>query len=326
MEQSEISAVIDQVVPLLARHYVFPEVGTRIGTVLADGLASGRYPDGGDLATFAALVTVDLQSVNGDKHLRLRHHAVELPVDHGQDGAELIQLRRYSALHSGGMSRVERLAGNVGYLDVWPLLLPPSIGGDAVTAAMTILAGTDALIVDVRRCLGGDPEMVTFLCSYLFDVEPVHLNDLYDRGTDHTRQYWTLAHVPGRRFGAARPVWVLTSGTTFSGAEELAWDLQKRGRATIVGERTRGGAHPRQAFRVHPHLDVTISTGRSIDPVSGDNWEGVGVVPDVDVPAAQAFDTAYRAALDHVLTLGEAGERRETTSEARDAVAVLPAS
>jgi C-terminal processing protease CtpA/Prc len=162
---------------------------------------------------------------------------------------------------------------------------------------MTLVAGTAALLVDVRRCLGGEPSMVALVCSYLFDHEPVELSGTYHREDDRVRQLWTLAHVPGRRFGAAKPVYVLTSATTFSGAEALGYDLQQHGRATVVGERTRGGAHPRRGFRVDAHLEATIPVARAVNPVTGTNWEGTGIVPDVAVPAGEALTTAYRMAL-----------------------------
>ena len=112
-----------------------------------------------------------------------------------------------------------------------------------------------------------------------------------------------MPFAPGRRFGPDKPVFVLTSGTTFSGGEELAYDLQQLGRATVVGERTRGGAHPVQGFRIRPHLQATIPIARSASPVTGGNWEGTGVQPDVPVAAGAALDTAYQRALSHVRSL-----------------------
>lgn len=132
------------------------------------------------------------------------------------------------------------------------------------------------------------------MCSYLFD-EPTQLITISGRDGGRTFQSWMLPYVPGSRFGGVKPIWVLTSSSTFSGGEELAYDLQQHGRATIVGERTRGGAHPRTGFRIHPHLEVTVPTGRPIHPVSGTNWEGTGVVPDVEVPAAEAQTAALSA-------------------------------
>jgi C-terminal processing protease CtpA/Prc len=183
---------------------------------------------------------------------------------------------------------------------------------------MNLLAHTDALIIDLRRCRGGDPAMVALLCSYLFD-DDVHLNDLYHRADDSTAQFWTSPYVPGSRFGGTKPLYVLTSSTTFSGAEELTYNLQQRRRATVIGETTRGGAHPVRAYRVDAHLRATVPIARAINPVSGTNWEGTGVTPDVEVPAEGAFEVAYRGALEHVLALGADGVRRAVHAEAQEA-------
>jgi C-terminal processing protease CtpA/Prc len=134
-----------------------------------------------------------------------------------------------------------------------------------------------------------------------------------------------MPFTPGRRFGPDKPVFVLTSGTTFSGAEELGYDLQQLGRATVIGERTRGGAHPVERFRLRPHLQATIPVARAHSPASGGNWEGTGVLPDVDVPAGDALATAYQRALAHVLSLGDEGRRAETAAEARRALRPQPA-
>lgn len=117
-----------------------------------------------------------------------------------------------------------------------------------------------------------------------------------------------------------KPVYVLTGSATFSGGEELAYDLQQLGRATVVGERTRGGAHPRTGFRAHPHLELTVPVARPVHAVSGTNWEGTGVAPGVEAPATQARDTAYRMALESLLA---ADPQRPAADEAREALAAL---
>ncbi|GIF15975.1 S41 family peptidase [Actinoplanes teichomyceticus] len=299
MRQDEITAVVKQVVDLLAEKYVFPDVGHRAGAVLTAALASGRYPDGVAAPALAALVTEDLQSVNGDLHLRLLFSEEPLRDDHGDDAADLAAAAGWAARTGGGIERVERLDGNIGLITINPLLFPPTLAGEPIAAAMTLVAGSSALVLDVRGCRGGSPDTVALLCSYLFGPEPVHLNNIQSRAGDSTRQMWTLPYLGGPRYGPDRPVAVLTSATTFSGAEELAFDLQERQRATIVGEVTRGGAHPRDGFAVHPHLEVTIPVARSVSPISGTNWEGVGVRPDLAAPAEQALDRAVR----HLRTL-----------------------
>ncbi|MGH3369782.1 MAG: S41 family peptidase, partial [Nocardioidaceae bacterium] len=323
MRRDEIKAVIDQTAALVREHYVFPEVGVAVADRLVAAQLDGRYDDLGDPVALAARVTADLQAGNNDSHLRLLHHVDEL-VDGDDDpvAAEAAWVRQME-LDAGGMARAERLDGNVGLLEIRPLLYAPKYAGTAAAAAMWLLRSTDALLIDLRRCRGGSPEMVALLCSYLFDDEPVHLNDLVTPADGTLRQFWTIP-LSGPRYGGAKPIWVLTSSATFSGAEELTYNLQQLGRATIVGERTRGGAHPREGFAVHPHLEASVPVQRAVNPISGTNWEGTGVVPDLELPAAEAFGEAYRRALGHVVELAAGPGRRALTEEAREALAALP--
>ncbi|WP_109641062.1 MULTISPECIES: S41 family peptidase [Lentzea] len=313
MRESEVELLCSQ----LASYYVFPDVAEDITKVLRARLAEGAYSDVDDEG-FAERVTADLQSVNGDKHLRLLYSHDEVP-ETGQESAwDPVAYRREAELDAFGITKVERLKGNVGLLNL-RLLHDAEIATPAVTAAMNLIAHTDALIIDLRDNGGGDPNTVALICSYLFD-ERVHLNDIYNRPDDTTEQYWTLPHVPGPRFGGEKPIFVLTSNRTFSGAEELSYNLQQNKRATLIGETTRGGAHPGDRYRVGPHLKSSIPNGRAINPISGTNWEAVGVVPHIEVPADEAFDVAYKKALEHVLTLGNDGPRRTIAEAAEQAL------
>jgi hypothetical protein len=297
VDKQEVTRVVNDVICLLAEHYVDPDAVPVISQALAASLAQDHYP--ADEKSLADAVTADLQSVNGDRHLRLLYHAEPLPErTPGDDTVEHEALARWASQTCYGIARVELLPGNVGYLDIQPVLFPAAISGDAIAAAMTLVEPAEALLIDVRHCLGGDPETVALLCSYLLGPEPVELTGLQERRGNRVRQYWTTPFVPGRRFGAAKPVCVLTSRDSFSGAEQLAYDLQQLGRATIVGERTKGGAHAREGFRVHPHLEATISVARGVSPVTGGNWEGTGVTPDIDAPAGHALDRAHRHAVE----------------------------
>jgi C-terminal processing protease CtpA/Prc len=127
--------------------------------------------------------------------------------------------------------------------------------------------------------------------------------------------------VPGTRY-TDRPVYVLTSHHTFSGGEDFAYTLQALGRATVIGEATGGGAHPTRGFPISAAVHIGIPFARSVNPVTGTNWQGTGVVPDVAVPEAQAYDTAYAKALTHVLAMDDVPP--PIADEARDALAALP--
>ncbi|MDH6576921.1 S41 family peptidase [Kitasatospora sp. MAP5-34] len=292
LTQLQPSPVITELTRLLTEHYVFPEVAEQLAALLHRRLAEGAY-EVDSAEELGRLVTADLQSVNSDGHLRLKYHPEEIPQEQG--AASLAAMRRDFDTSLGGAPRLELLAGGVAVLELAPALFPLAWAAEPLGAALTLAARAQALILDLRGNLGGDPDTVAFVCGYLLD-ERTHLNTMYYRDGDRLEQSWSPPHVPGARFGGSKPLYVLTSGRSFSGAEELAYDLQQLGRAVVVGERTGGGAHPRESWTLHSHLEAHIPVGRAVNPVSGTNWEGTGVQPDVPCAAADALDHAHALA------------------------------
>ena len=149
----------------------------------------------------------------------------------------------------------------------------------------------------MRENGGGSPGMVAFVSSYLLDRR-THLNDLWTRRTGKTEEFWTRDSVPGRRFGGEKPIYVLTSARTFSGAEEFTYNLKHMKRATIIGETTGGGAHPVAGHRIDEHFMIGVPFARAINPITHTNWEGVGVKPDIVVPADDALAAAQKLLLE----------------------------
>jgi C-terminal processing protease CtpA/Prc len=236
--------------------------------------------------------------VCADRHLRVRVRGPESTAG-ATEAERRAAWRAYLRRRHYGIARVACLDGHVGYLDL-RLVADADVSGGAVAAAMTLVAGTAALIVDVRRNRGGAPSGAVLWCSYLFPDDQTHLNDIHLRATGEVRQYWTVAHLPAARY-LDRPVYVLTSAETFSGGEELCYNLQVRGRATLIGETTGGGANPVDVHPLPAGLEIAVPVARAVNPVTGTNWDGTGVRPDVAVPAGEAFDVAYRMGLAHVL-------------------------
>jgi C-terminal processing protease CtpA/Prc len=304
--------------------YIFPEVVERICAYLQECLQTGEYDDLVDGNLFALALTLHLQEVNGDEHLWVKWHTQALPEDDGQlrlNQDWQAERRLEARLENYGFYKLERLPGNVGYLDI-RYLHRPEWGGEAVANSMGFLAHTQALIIDVRQCLGGYPGMVALVCSYLFGEHPIHLASIYWRDEDITQEYWTEASLPVPRY-PEKAVYVLTSQATFSAGEMLTDILQSHKRGTIIGEKTDGGAHAGASYRIHPHFEAFIPIGLSINPLTGTNWEGCGVTPDISVPGEASFNTAYKLALQSVLfDLGEPGSDplRKLADEAREAL------
>jgi C-terminal processing protease CtpA/Prc len=295
--------VIDAVLKRLNDSYVFPDVAKKMETSIRERAEKKEYDQITSAKQFASALTKDLQAVSNDKHLRVRYSHSPIP-ERGQrrepTAEEREQRKRDMSWMNHGFTKVERLRGNIGYVE-FSGFMDEELGADTVAAAMNFVTGTDALIIDLRSNGGGNPAMVALICSYLFGPEPVHLNDLYWREGDRTDQFWTKKEVAGKRY-LNKDVYVLTSKRTFSGAEEFSYNLKNLKRATIIGETTGGGAHPGGMFRMHQNFGAFIPTGRAINPITKTNWEGTGVTPDVAVPADQALVVARLMALKKSLT------------------------
>ena len=288
--------VITEAIKKLNEYYVFPDLAKEMAEAIKARQRGGEYKSVTDGDEFARLLTEQLRELNNDKHLRVAFSPVPLPEPPAKqepDPARDERRRKRFEQSNCGFKRVEVLAGNVGYVK-FNMFADPKLCAPTAIAAMSFLANANAVVFDLRENGGGHPAMVALISSYLF-AEPTHLNSLWERKDDKTEQYWTLSYVPGKRL-VDQPVYVLTSSRTFSAAEEFSYNLQQLGRARIVGEKTGGGAHPVSGHRIDGRFSVMVPYARAINPITKTNWEGVGVIPDVESPAAEALDRALQLA------------------------------
>ena len=303
--------VIDGAIEHMQRAYIFEEVAAKMAAALRAHVKAGAYDTITSGADFASVLTKHLQEVSKDKHLRLVYNPAGIAGAQPPTTDEE-RTRRAAAERRGnyGLHRVERLDGNVGYIELRGFSGSQE-AGTAVAAAMNLLANTDALIFDLRRNGGGSPVTIGFISSYLFDSR-VHLNDFYVRETGRRQSFHTSETVEGRRYGQSKPVYVLTSNRTFSAAEEFTYNLKHLKRAVIVGETTGGGAHPGGVRRITDQFGIWLPTGRAINPITGTNWEGVGIAPDIAVDPAEALRAAHLDALKKIRpTAADPGHRTE---------------
>lgn len=289
LSAAQRKTTVEAVCEVLQQSYIFEDVANDMARLARKNLKSGAYDDL-TLGDLAQRLTQDLRSVSHDKHLRidpLHEIAEEDPVE------EERLLQRYleeARRDNYGFRKVEMLGGNIGYLRL-DQFYDASIGGETAIAAMNLLANADALIIDLRTNGGGSPSMIQLISSYFFD-EPRHLNTFYIRKDDETKQFWTQASVEGKKL-VDTPIYVLTSGYTFSAAEEFTYNLKNMERATIIGQKTGGGAHP-VYFDHRPDAMVTVKVpyGRAINPITKTNWEGTGIEPHIAAPVEDALTVA----------------------------------
>ena len=315
LSAADKAAAVDLLAQRLSDKYVYAEEGRKMAAAVRDHLLKGDYEKTATAAEFADLLTTHVQAVHPDKHLRIRY-AMNVPPDRPRaslkDGvpAEMRpRLTEVGKYLNFSFEKVERLPGNIMYLKL-DGFFAADIGKAAATAAMNLAANGNAMIIDLRENRGGDPAMVAHVASYLLGDKKVHLSDIHFRADNETNSFWSDPGVPGPRFGADKPVYVLTSGQTFSAAEDFAYNLQAIKRITVVGETSGGGAHPIQPFRIDPNLVAVIPVGRTINLITNGNWEGTGVKPDVAVAADKALAKANALALRQVLpTMKNPNER-----------------
>ncbi len=310
LDGAQRAAIIESLAKDIDQVYIFPKVATEMIAHLNAQSKSGAYDEIKTLGAFCAQLTGDLQSVSHDLHLRVQPMPRGMITQEAKVDQAAVRRDRLSRARRSnyGFQKIEIMQGNVGYLDLRQFA-DASTGGPTAIAAMNFLAGSDAIIVDLRANGGGSPSMIQLILSYFFE-KPTHLNDFYVRSTDSTQQFWTHKTVQGPRM-VDTPLYVLTSGRTFSAAEEFSYNVRNLKRATLFGENTGGGAHPVN-FVPYPQYGISMALpfGRAINPITGTNWEGVGVKPHHEVPADQALDQAYAHALDLILS-GTKDERQK---------------
>ncbi len=297
LDKAEKKAVIDALCENLEREYIFPEVTEKYVRMLDQNFRSGKYDGIGEPADFARMITEDLMAVHSDRHLSLQFDPEWVKEEKGRkelDETAILLQKRRDRTRNYGFQEIKILPGNIGYLKFNGFSYNTD-AYDAAIGAMSFLANTDALVIDLRSNGGGSPEMVQFLCSYFLDNPRKHLNSFSYRDKEKLTQYWTYTYLPGRRLDKV-DLYILTSRGTFSAAEEFAYNLKNMKRAVIIGETTGGGGHDNKFVVLTDNFMMSLPFARAVNPITKSNWEGVGVEPDVKVPQDKALDTALAMA------------------------------
>ena len=287
LDKAYKDSVLEKISDLLAAQYVLADRAKGYADEFRMRCAAGTYDSCAEADDFAARVTADLVAITGDKHLNFR---VIVASDIGEKAAgslhHPVRYYRFRIKENVGFYKLEWIEPRIGYLDLRRF---NSFGEarDMALAAMKFLANARAIIIDVRENGGGSGD---YLSSYFLPY-PTQLSGVYSRRDSSLAEIWTRRDI-GMEPRTDVPLFVLIGPNTFSAAEYFAYDMKTRKRATLVGEPTKGGAHSVDLFPIDDQFEFYISTARAISPVTGANWEGTGVIPDIHVPATAALDTA----------------------------------
>ncbi|NQU24535.1 MAG: S41 family peptidase [Candidatus Nealsonbacteria bacterium] len=265
----------------LRENYFDVRAAEVMATKIKSRLAEGDYDAIDDAHSFAVRLEKDLHAISDDRHLLVTFCA------------RPAKPARPQCFDNHGFAHVELHDGDIGHVEILTMAGDPG-ARHAAAEAMARLSEARALILDLRKNRGGAASMADFLCSHLFETRTL----LYTlkRRSDEKTEVWTSPEGLGHRFSGDVSVFVLVSGETFSAAEGLAYVLQQHGRAKIVGETTKGGAHPNMVRALPTDFMTSIPFMRVVHPVSGGDWEGVGVRPDVQCASNDALTTALSLA------------------------------
>ena len=279
--------VLQKIADLVATKYVLADKAAGFADEFRAKCAAGAYGPYTAAKDFAEKITADLVAITRDKHLNFR---VIIPSDIGEKAAgSLHHPVRYFRLRekeNAGFYRLDWIEPRIGYIDLRRFYSFDQ-AKEMALAAMTFLANAQAIIIDIRENGGGSGD---YLSSYFLPY-PTQLSGSFSRQTGALTEFWTRQDI-GMQPRLDVPLFILTGPNTFSASESFAYDMQSQKRATLVGEPTKGGAHSVDVFAIDDQFEFYISTERAISPVTGGNWEGTGVIPDIRVPAAAALDAA----------------------------------
>ncbi|MFX0042641.1 MAG: S41 family peptidase [Candidatus Hodarchaeota archaeon] len=306
LDDNKIQEIIMDICNKVKEFYVFPEIADKISDFLANKLNKGFYRNITDPRLVEKEISNDLLEVSSDLHFYFEYNPIlaqkllqksdEDREDWQDVDCQEFLVAQYDNYH---IVKAERLPGNIGYIRLNDFQ-PAECAGDVMVGALQFLANTYALIFDIRNNGGGYPSMIQLIISYLVEPTSKLINSFYERKKDKYSQSWTLPYVPGNRF-PDKPVYILTSHRTASAAEEFVYNLKMMERAIVVGETTRGAAHPVDNFPILDLFVISLPIGRPINPISNDNWEGKGVTPHHQIPQEKALEKAHFLALQDLI-------------------------
>ncbi len=290
--------IVGEVGRLLRAEYVEEELGEAMSDFIEKKYRESAYSRITDPEAFADSLTADLQAICHDFHLKVYAGSSVLDVFSNESSKETDRYYySFDKEQNFGFVKAESLRGNIGYVrfddfSSW------EEGLKSAAAAFSLVRHADALLIDLRENTGGSPEMYENIASFFFDKKSkAALSSIYFRSSRHTQQLKIQKKLPGTRL-PGMPLYLLIGAKTGSAAEAMAYDFQQLKRATLVGQRTLGGANPAQSFALPQNFRVMIPIGKAINPITGSNWEGKGVSPDVACEEDLALEKAYLMALE----------------------------
>jgi len=271
--------VVGELAAVIRDNYADPEAGGGLADTIMTCLEQGEFESATTADSLVAAVMEVIRSRVADRHFEfsVRDEFEEEPEQSPRRELSPHGLRTSRMLeHDTACLEFDGLPGDDASME-------------AVRQALVELPDMKAIVFDLRDNIGGSADMVVLILSHILEANSL-LCTFSDRSGGEPVEIRTTATQ--RPFGTGIPVFVLTSGATMSAAEAFAFILQDVGRAAVVGERTPGMANPSRTYPVGVAFEVSVPFLLTRYGASGGTFAGVGVEPDIPVPADRALDTA----------------------------------
>jgi hypothetical protein len=298
---AEKAQMIDTIIKAVKESYVFPETALQIETAIIKHERKGDYKKIASSKEFADTLSNQLVRISNDKHLHILFSYDTVPQKTDKEPSLPDFIKTFAIENNYGFNKLDILDGNIGYMNILGFF-PFDEATNKAIASLEYLSNTQALIIDLRENTGGVGSLANFILSYFFDQRPVDFLDVTFRKDNKVEQSWSSFYIPGKRY-TGKPVYILTSSGTFSAGEAFAYVLQSFKRATIIGETTGGGANVGDLIRLNDHFVMNLPVGRPVSPLTKNNWEGIGVKPDLQTSKETALTTAHIAALEKLIKI-----------------------
>ncbi|KAB2880248.1 S41 family peptidase [bacterium] len=289
---SDKRVVINTIVSLLKENYVFEEKADAVEKELNMKFTTNQYDRHETINSFGDQLNMDLSNILNDKHVqiyfspkivrRLRNES-KGNKDQAPDEPFVAMLKN----ENFRMRKVEILHGNIGYFKI-DNFVELKYCKETLTGAMNFISNSSAIVLDLSDCGGGPSETMDFILSY-FLPESTKIGELKFRKNNEVKEYYTVKD-PSIKKLTDMPLYILVSNNTASAAEGLAACLQEYKRAVVIGGQTKGLGNPGELFVINDVLYMFITTAVSGTAISGKNFNGIGVTPDINAAAPGSFN------------------------------------
>lgn len=292
---------IDTLAYALLERYAYKDVAKDLNAMLLANYQRGKYDQYNQSEEFARAITNDLRSLNKDKHLSLNFQPVQplvpntVPSNTETNEERLRRISSFNRQMNYGFEQVAFYPGNVGYIKFNYFDAFPEHSRAVMDASFAFLKNSDAIIIDLRDNTGGASATVSYIAGYFFDSSTL-IGRSYNRYTDSITDEYLQPATTEKRLSKA-DLYILTSKTTISAAEALAYVLKYLKKGTVIGETSAGAANPGRVVRLNPSFTAFIPNRHSMNIITGTSWEGTGVPVDIEVPASKALSVAIQESL-----------------------------